>query len=75
MTRRYLTTRQLAQRYGRKSLVWVWRRRKSDPAFPRPVVIVGHNYFDEQQLDEYDDAHRAVASAIGAVRLEETAGA
>jgi hypothetical protein len=35
------------------------RRLRSDPTFPRPVVIDGHNYFDEAELDAYDAAHRA----------------
>ena len=57
-SRRYLTGPETRRRYGR-SAVWLWRRLRSDPTFPRPVVIDGHNYFDEAELDGYDADHRA----------------
>ena len=58
-TKRRLPSRQVRERYGGRSAMWIWRRLKYDPKFPRPIVISGRQYFDEAELDAYDDACRA----------------
>jgi hypothetical protein len=37
----YLTAAQLRERYGGVSHMWIERRLKSDPAFPRPKKFGG----------------------------------
>ena len=55
--KRYSTAAQVRSRYGDVSAMWVWRRVKHDPEFPRPLIISGRQYFDLDQLDAYDAAH------------------
>jgi predicted DNA-binding transcriptional regulator AlpA len=54
-SKRYLTGPQVRERYGRRSHMWIWRKLKFDPKFPRPVVHGGRLYFDEAELDGYDE--------------------
>ena len=58
-TKRRLSSRQVRERYGNCSAMWIYRRLKYDPKFPRPIVISSRQYFDEAELDAYDNAHRA----------------
>ena len=61
--KRYLTSTQVCERYGRKSQVWLWRHIKADPTFLRPIYIAKRRYFDEAELDAYDAApERRMAS-------------
>jgi hypothetical protein len=57
--RRYVTAIQLRARYGGRSHVWLWRKLKRDPNFPKPFYMDGFRYWDEADLDQYDDAVRA----------------
>jgi predicted DNA-binding transcriptional regulator AlpA len=59
--RRYSTGPQVLERYGGRSAMWLWRKLRFDPNFPRPVVIGGRRYFDEDELDAYDEASRMEA--------------
>ena len=54
--RRYLTGPQVCERYGGRSLVWLWRKLKADPTFPRPKWISRRRYFDEAEIEAYDAA-------------------
>jgi predicted DNA-binding transcriptional regulator AlpA len=54
--RRYLTSAQVLERYGGRSQMWLWRRLKYDPRFPKPLKISGRQYFDEEALDRFDHA-------------------
>ena len=58
--RSYSTSRQVRQRYGNRSAMWLWRKLKHDPRFPRPLAM-GPNLhlFEDEALDQYDDALRA----------------
>jgi predicted DNA-binding transcriptional regulator AlpA len=57
--RRYLTSAQVCERYGGRSQMWLWRRLKHDPRFPRPLIIGNRKHFLIEELDAYDDACRA----------------
>lgn len=58
----YLTARQVLNRYGRKSTIWLYRIVKRDPKFPRPLYIGGQKYFRLSDLEAYDrDPERAIA--------------
>jgi hypothetical protein len=64
--KRYLTARQVRERYGGRSEMWLWRRERRDPEWPRPMVTGRRKFYDERELDDYDAAHRmggAYASA------------
>lgn len=56
--KRYLTGVQVRARYGGRSEMWLWRRQKYDPTFPRPVVVGRLKHYAEDELDAYDDEHR-----------------
>ncbi|HEV7463557.1 MAG TPA: DNA-binding protein [Methyloceanibacter sp.] len=58
--KRYSTGPQVLERYGR-SAMWLWRKLKFDPKFPRPVVIARRRYFDEEELDQFDQASKMEA--------------
>ena len=60
--RSYSTGPQVRKRYGRPLAMWLWRKLKYDPKFPRPLLM-GKNLrlFDDEALDSYDDALRADA--------------
>jgi predicted DNA-binding transcriptional regulator AlpA len=65
--RRRLTASQVLARYGGASEMWLWRRVNGlggDATFPRPIVICGRRFFDEAELDAYDEAHRLPAEAV-----------
>lgn len=53
--KRYSTSRQVRERYGDRSAMWLWRKLKHDPKFPRPMSM-GKNLqlYDDDELDEYD---------------------
>ena len=59
----YSTARQVCERYGGRSQMWLWRKLKSDPKFPRPLAM-GKNLrlFDEDELDAYDATLREEAA-------------
>jgi len=67
MKKRYLTSRQVRERYGDRSAMWLWRKLKYDPRFPRRMVM-GKNLhlFDEDQLDAYDATLREAPDATAA---------
>jgi predicted DNA-binding transcriptional regulator AlpA len=60
--KRYIPGPQVLERYGDRSEMWLWRRLKFDPKFPRPVVIGKRRFFDEDELDAYDHAARMEAT-------------
>jgi predicted DNA-binding transcriptional regulator AlpA len=57
----YLTARQVVHRYGRKSLVWLWRLLRRDAQFPRPLEIGGQRYWPLADLEAYERARRQAA--------------
>ena len=63
--KRYSTSRQVRERYGGRSAMWLWRKLKYDPRFPRPLKM-GPNLrlFDDQALDSYDAALRADTDGV-----------
>ena len=56
--RTFSTAAQVCIRYGGRSHMWLWRRLKSDPTFPRPMRCSGSHLrlFDNDELDAYDAA-------------------
>jgi predicted DNA-binding transcriptional regulator AlpA len=60
--RRYLAAPHVRERYDGRSAMWLWRKLKHDTKFPRPVVISGRRFFDESELDAYDEASRMEAT-------------
>jgi predicted DNA-binding transcriptional regulator AlpA len=49
---------QLRERYGDVSHMWIERRLKRDPTFPRPVKLGGSSLrmFDLDQLEQWERA-------------------
>ncbi|MBH5369913.1 hypothetical protein [Bradyrhizobium glycinis] len=54
-----IRTSQLRARYGGVSHMWVERRLKDDPAFPRPLYIARNRFWRLADLVEWE---RAVAA-------------
>jgi predicted DNA-binding transcriptional regulator AlpA len=63
LSKKYLISKQVRERYGDRSQMWIWRRLKYDARFPRPILIGNRQHFDEAELDAYDEALRAEAAA------------
>jgi hypothetical protein len=62
----YSTANQVCERYGGRSLMWLWRLLKSDPRFPRPFTTGSSGklrLFDDDELDAYDEIVRAASKA------------
>jgi hypothetical protein len=55
----WLSTRQVRDRYGGVSAMWVERRLQSDPRFPRPKKFGRLRFFELSRLEEYE---RAIAA-------------
>jgi predicted DNA-binding transcriptional regulator AlpA len=53
-SKRYSTTKQVQERYGGVSHSWIWRRRRTDPRFPKPFFAGGVMLYDDEELDVYD---------------------
>ena len=62
--RSYSTATQVRERYGNRSAMWLWRKLRDDPRFPRPLDM-GRNLklFDDAELDAYDLALRAASKS------------
>ena len=57
--RSYLTAAQVRDRYGGKSAMWLWRKLRDDPKFPRPLEISRNvRLFSVAELDRYEDELR-----------------
>jgi len=55
--KRYLTTGQLRERYGGRSHMWVERKLKNDPRFPKPIKLGGRwRFFDLDEIEAYERA-------------------
>jgi predicted DNA-binding transcriptional regulator AlpA len=52
--KKWKTARQVRERYGDCSHMWIARRLESDPDFPRPVKFNRLRMWDEAELDAYD---------------------
>jgi predicted DNA-binding transcriptional regulator AlpA len=52
--KRYATAAQLQERYGDRSGMWLYRRLKQDPAFPRPIYIGRFRFWDLSQIEAYE---------------------
>ena len=56
--KRYLQTAQVRRRYGNCSAMWVYRKVRFDPAFPKPLVINQRHFFSVDELDLYDQQQK-----------------
>jgi predicted DNA-binding transcriptional regulator AlpA len=52
---RFLTARQVRDRYGGMSTMWLWRHMTRDPDFPKPIKLGKRNLFFEEELDAFDE--------------------
>jgi hypothetical protein len=46
----YLNSRQVRQRYANASAMWLHRRLKNDPRFPRPIIVAKRRYWNLASL-------------------------
>jgi hypothetical protein len=72
-TKRWLTGPQVRARYGDRSDVWLWRKLKSDPLFPKPMWMATKRYWDEESLDEYDRQQMQTGKAAPKVQIPKEA--
>lgn len=52
----WITSNQVCERYGGRSQMWLWRRIKTDAAFPKPTYMGRMQFFFVAALDAYDRA-------------------
>jgi hypothetical protein len=52
---KWITSTQVRSRYGNRSAMWVYRKVKFDPAFPKPTYFGRMQMFLVEQLDKYDE--------------------
>ena len=53
--KKFLSSKQVRARYGDRSKMWLVRRLKKDPKFPRPTKLGGRDLlFDEAELEKYE---------------------
>jgi hypothetical protein len=52
--KKYFTSRQVRERYGDRSHMWLERRLQSDPDFPKPVRIGRLRFWDLDKLVEWE---------------------
>jgi predicted DNA-binding transcriptional regulator AlpA len=50
----YIPTRQLRDRYGGVSQMWIERRMADDPAFPKPVYFGARRYWPIAALEAWE---------------------
>jgi hypothetical protein len=50
----YLTAAQVKERYGNRSDMWLTRKLRFDPKFPRPMMSGRMRLYDSEELDAYD---------------------
>jgi hypothetical protein len=51
----FLNSRQVRERYGRTSDMWLWRRIHGEgSAFPKPIVIARRRYWRLNELIAYE---------------------
>jgi len=50
----YLNSRQLRDRYGDVSEIWIQRREKDDPNWPKPLRIAGRKFYRLRDILEYE---------------------
>lgn len=62
----WMTSNQLCARYGGKSHMWLWRRIKYDPCFPKPIYFGRMMMFSVAEQDEYDRI--MISKTVGADR-------
>jgi hypothetical protein len=51
---RYLSGRQVRQRYGGCSDMWLWRRAHDDSGFPKPLEICGRRFWKMTDLTAWE---------------------
>jgi len=52
----YVTTRQLRNRYGGVSHMWIERRLADDPAFPKPVYFGARRFWPRAAIENWERA-------------------
>ena len=53
----FIPTRQVRRRYGDRSHMWIERRLKDDPEFPRPYYFGRLRFFKLSELEAYERRH------------------
>ena len=53
-TEHFLTARQVRERYGNASGMWLFRRERNDPSFPRPIIISGRKLWRVSDLEAWE---------------------
>ena len=63
MSKQYLSTKQLRQRFANVSHMWIVRKLESDKTFPRPVKLGGGrlNFWDEAAIEKWERAQAVAA--------------
>lgn len=52
----WITAKQVCERYGGRSLMWLWRKVRDDANFPRPAYFGRLQFFKMEELEAYERA-------------------
>jgi predicted DNA-binding transcriptional regulator AlpA len=59
---KFIPAKRVRERYGSLSAMWLWRRLRDDPTFPRPVTFgTKARFWNVAELDAWDAAHKRAA--------------
>lgn len=70
----FIPTRQLRNRYGGVSHMWVERRLNEDPNFPRPRYLGQRRYWSVVELEEWERKAASNQKKAEEKRLPDAAG-
>jgi hypothetical protein len=51
---KFIAARQVRQRYGNVSHMWIERRLETDPTFPKPIYIAKRRFWDLEALERWE---------------------
>lgn len=63
----WLTSAQVCARYGGMSKMWLWRRVKDDPKFPKPRYFGRLQMYSVEALNKYDRSATLQKAAISQI--------
>jgi hypothetical protein len=52
----WITAKQVCERYGGRSLMWLWRKLRDEPTFPRPTYFGRIQFFSVEAVEAYERA-------------------
>ena len=68
----FLSARQVCERYGGCSTMWLHRKVRDDATFPRPTFLGSRRYFKLSQLNAWEKAQALLPPRVRGVAAKRT---